>query len=337
MRAPAGAWFAAPEPLPLRLRPGVIALAARIRVVIRLALAAAAIATALGPAMAASPEEAYLASRDAYVAKFKGLDDANKIDDVAMKAHDQAIADLERQMRAIIGGVAIKGLPKPGVANSGKLNLGTLFPSDQGYGTLDGLVFASADDKTRVIVTTATMFATWLRLHQDWWGEKTPNVPQDVTAALASEAFYTQAIQTDAAVMKFAQLPLAPPAGATVAFAMLAARSQDQAPPVPDEIFVTVMRGGRLYVANAPVGRKFAAVAACTEVRRRQEKAADAALAAYTAGKSKDEKLLDRSTALREEADAVFLRCFAKEAARQPAFAAAVKQAQGLLDSLPSP
>jgi hypothetical protein len=141
--------------------------------------------------------------------------------------------------------------------------------------------------------------------------------------------------------MKFAQLPLAKPADATVAFAMLAARSQDESPPVPDEIFVTVIRGGRLqsdllYVADAPVGRKFAAIPACTEVRHKQQKVADGAYAAYQAGGNKDDKLFDRYTALREEADTVFRRCFAEQASRQPAFAAAVKQAQSLLDSLPS-
>ena len=36
-------------------------------------------------AKAASPEERYLAARDAYIAKFKAISDARKIDDDASK------------------------------------------------------------------------------------------------------------------------------------------------------------------------------------------------------------------------------------------------------------
>jgi hypothetical protein len=299
--------------------------------IIRRAVACAVIATAAAPALAASPEEAYVAARDAAIARFKVLDDERRIDDAAMKLHDETHADLEKLMRAIIGPVTIKGL-----STSGTLNLSTLVSSDQGFGTLDGLVFASADDKTRVIVTTESIFAAWLKAHRNWWGDKIANVPQDAAAAVKSDAFYTQAIQSDAAVMRYAELPLAKRANARIAFAMLAARSQDNSPPVPDEIFVTTMQGGRLFVANAPLRGRFVAIRACDEVRRRQERLADEAYAVYQAGGNKDEKQFDRSTALREQADTLFLRCFAREAPKQAAFAGAVKQAQALLDSLPA-
>jgi hypothetical protein len=36
--------------------------------------------------------------------------------------------------------------------------------------------------------------------HKDWWGSKVANMPQDVDAALMSEAFHTQALATDAAI-----------------------------------------------------------------------------------------------------------------------------------------
>jgi hypothetical protein len=302
----------------------------RLLVIVRSALVAAVLALAASPVVAASAEEDYLAARDAAIAGFKALEDQNRVDDAAMKAHDEAVADLERRMRAVLGPVPIKGLP-----GAGKINFDTLFPSDQGFGTLDGLVFAAADDKTRVIATTETLFARWLRGHKGWWGDKIANVPQEPAAAIKSDAFYTQAIQTDAAVMRFAELPLARPATAKFLFAMLAARSQDEAPRAPDEIFVTVMQGGRLFVASAPVRRKFAAVPACDAIRRRQLKAAEAAYDAYAAGGLKDEKQFDRSTSLRRQADTLFLRCFSGEAAKQPAFAAATKQAQSLLESLP--
>jgi hypothetical protein len=74
---------------------------------------------------------------------------------------------------------------------------------------------------------------------------------------------------------------------------------------------------------------------ALDDVRRNQEKGADDAYALYLAGDKKDEKLLDQYTELRQEADTLFLRCFAEHAPTQEAFAVAVIQAQSLLDDLP--
>jgi hypothetical protein len=296
--------------------------------IIRGVLAGAVILTAAA-AWAGSPEETYFAARDAAIQKIKALEDA-KQDEAATKVHDAAFADLQAQMRGIIGPVAIKGLPADGT-----LNLSSLSSGDQGFGTLDGLVYGAPDDKTRAIVTTESIFRTWLRSHKDWWGDKIANVPQDVKGALTSEAFYTQAIQTDAAVMKYAQVPLRAPARASFSFAMLAARSQDDSPPAPGEIFVTLVQAGRVTVANAPVARPFAQIPYCNQLRIDQEKKADAVYAVYEKGEKKDEKLFDRYTAARAAADTLFLRCYAKRATRQPAFAAAVKQAQALLESLP--
>ena len=46
-------------------------------------------------------------------------------------------------------------------------------------------------------------------------------MPQQIGAALKDESFYTQAIPTDAAVVNFNDLPIAKPASASFAFAML--------------------------------------------------------------------------------------------------------------------
>ena len=273
---------------------------------------------------AASPEDDYFAARDAYIKKFKVVDDAGPIGDAAMKEHDSALAELAKQMRAIVGPVAIKGLTAPAT-----INLSTLFPSDMGFGVLDGMLYASADDKTRIIVTTAPIFESWLRAHKEWLGDKTASVPQVANDALASETFFNQAIRTDAAVMRFAPITLAKPATATFVYAMLAARSQDNSPPTPDEIFVALVQSGRVYVANSHLQTKFKQIPACDDVRKEQEKKAAAA-------DKKDEKQIDASIAMHEQADVLFLKCFAARAAAQPAFAAASKQAQALLESLPS-
>jgi hypothetical protein len=160
-------------------------------------------------------------------------------------------------------------------------------------------------------------------------------VSQDIGDALASEAFYTQAVQTDAAIMNFAQIPVGKPANTKFVFAMLAARSQDNSPPTPDEIFVTVVQGGRVYVANTAVQRKFVAIAACDQIRHDQEKKSDDVYANYQASDPKDEKLFDQYTSARAAADTFFLRCYAEQGLKQPAFSPAIAQAQSLLDSLP--
>jgi hypothetical protein len=300
---------------------------------IRVVLAGAVIVTALAvaPAIsaAASPEEIYFATRDAAIEKIKAFEDA-KNGEAATKESDRATPDLEQQMRTLLGPLAIKGLPAVGT-----LNLGSLWTTDQGYGTLDGLLFGAPEDKTHVIVTTEGIFRTWLTAHKAWWGDKMTNVPQDPTKALASTEFFTQAIMTDAAVMKFTQIPVRAPSGATYTFAMLAARSQDDSPPAPDEIFVALVQGGRVYVAYTNVARKFATVPACDAVRQAQETKSDAIYTRYQAADPKDEKLFDQYTAARELADTLFLRCYAEKAGKQAAFAPALQQAQALLESLP--
>ena len=86
------------------------------------------------------------------------------------------------------------------------------------------------EPKSHIIVTTQPLFERWLRAHKDWWGKKHKNVPQQIGAALKDESFYTQAISTDAAVVNFNELPIAKPASATFAFAMLGGANPGRRP-----------------------------------------------------------------------------------------------------------
>ena len=98
--------------------------------VVRLALVLSPILV-LSHANAASPEDRYIATRDAAIAKFAKL----KVDDAADKAEAAAREDLKAEL--------IKILPEP--ARTGfapaQLNLDTLYKGDQGFGMLDGLRF----------------------------------------------------------------------------------------------------------------------------------------------------------------------------------------------------
>ena len=71
---------------------------------------------------------------------------------------------------------------------------------------LDGMVYGGLDAKTRVIVTTDSLFKHWLNEHKDWWG-KTGDMPQEPSAAVKANNFYTQAVLTDSAILHFADLP----------------------------------------------------------------------------------------------------------------------------------
>ena len=277
-------------------------------------------------AAAASSEEAYFAARDGFVAKFSAIANIGEED---LEDHQRARNELTGLLRPIVGPVAIKGfLPQ------GRINLDSLFKGDEGFGLLDGLLFSTADDKTHVTVTTDALFDHWLEEHKDWWGPKVANVPQEVAAALKSEAFYTQALMTDAAIMKYAELAVAKPAKASFAYVMLVARSQDVSPRVPDEIIVSVVGGGRVFVLSAPANAKINPIPACRDIRAAAErKTATARKAAASA--PNDDRLSEQSTRLEEEGDAVFRRCFAERAKRERFYTALTKQAQALVDRLP--
>jgi hypothetical protein len=279
----------------------------------------------------ASPlEDAYFAARDDSIAKFKAIEDAGKYDDAARRLHKLALARLGKLTEPIVGPVALKGFPAE--ANT---NLDSLVTGDFGFGLLDGLNYASPDGKTHVIVTTDSLFDHWLREHRDWWGPKTENVPQQVDAALRSEAFYTQALQTDSAISRYVELPLVRPAKAKFAFAMLIARTQILGPRTPDELMVSVVWGGRVFVINASTRTRVKPIPVCDAIWKEGERKAAEAQDAYIASQLEDKELFEQGTRAEEDGDAAFHRCFAERARSQPFFAALTGQAQALLDALP--
>jgi hypothetical protein len=255
---------------------------------------------------AASPEQNYLAARDAYIKAFH-----NGGADPDFDKHKSALADLETQLRRIIGPTTLKGFPA-----EGKIHLDTLSPEDEGFGLLDGLVYAipldekGIDERASVVVTTKGLFEAWLRAHKTKWWNQDP-LPQDLQAALRSDELYRQALSTDAAVVTFARLPVAKPSWARTAFGILATRTQDDIGSAPTEMDIVVIGNERVYVATAKIDVAVGPIAACETIRRQFKARA-------------------------EDADRIYLRCFATHAHDENSFAAAVKQAQALVDALPA-
>jgi hypothetical protein len=259
---------------------------------------------------AASPTQDYLAARDAYVAQFKESD----IDEATRAAHERALGDLETRLRNIVGPSRIEGF-----AAEGKINLESLASGEIGFGLLDGLVYATPDDATRIVVTTRELLDKWLAGHAHWWNDQN-DIPKNLEPALKSESFFTQALSTDAHFYKFGDLPVTRPAGATFAFATLIGRGQDVGRLTPDEIVVALLRGSRAYVIVAPVAVEAETTPQCAQAWKKIE--------------AKAAKVTD-SSELTERGYQAYLRCFAAQAPRRGYFPTLTKQAQALIDALP--
>ncbi|HUI16007.1 MAG TPA: hypothetical protein VL048_21315 [Xanthobacteraceae bacterium] len=300
----------------------------RLRAKCRLAALITAALAVASSAAATPAEDAYIAARDAAIAKVKAATDAEPAnptggdDEKVIALDNRELADLEKLMRVIVEPVAIKGLD-----GESAINLDTLFQHDEGFGLLDGMVYGKVDARTRVIVTTDGLFRHWLQEHKDWWDKDSAPLPQEPSAVVRDNDFYTQAVMTDAAIVRFADLPIHQPANTDFAYAMLASRTQDEVPAEADEIFIALEHGGRVFIAYTKDFRPIGPIAACNAIRRDFIKKA-----AETAQKPGPDQDPD---ALSAEADVQFLRCFAAAAPQQRGFAAAVKAAQTLLDDLP--
>jgi hypothetical protein len=309
--------------------------------VVRLALILSPILV-LSHANAASPEDRYIAARDAAIAKFVKLEKDGKTGDAVDKAEDAARGELKTQLTAILSEPARTGY------GPAQINLDTLYKGDMGFGMLDGLRFDAetgrdggkigdkrpdgsfVEPKAHILVTTEPLFARWLREHKNWWDKGAKNVPPQPEAALKSGDFYTQAISTDAAVINFNALPIAKPAQASYAYGFLAGRTQDTFPDAADEMFATAIADGKLYIVYgelvAPVQ-----VPACTAIRADFNKKADEA-AEKLGRKQITRKAYDKLGDFRQQGEDAFKRCFIERTPQQPAFSEATKQAQALLE-----
>ena len=287
-----------------------------------------------------SPEDRYVAARDAAIAKISKLYDSGKGDDAA-KVEKAVSADLLTYMKPIVAESSRRGF------GPARLNLDAFSKGDQGFGLLDGLRFdaldgengekAGANDadgkyvepKAHLIITTQTLFERWLRAHKDWWGKQLKNVPQQIGDAFKDESFYTQAISSDAAVVKFNELPIAKPVSTTSAFAMLAGRTQDDIPDAADEVFVSALANGKVYIAYGSIRPKVQ-VTACLAIRTGYNKKAEKAADDLQSNRI-DRKAYDKLGDLRQAGTDAYKRCFTQRAPQQPSFVEATRQAEALL------
>lgn len=96
--------------------------------------------------------------------------------------------------------------------------------------------------------------------------------------------------------------------------------AQDFGPWKPNEILVSVLQGGRVYIVTSQAKTVVPSIAACDAIWKAAEK------------KSADAKNFDD---VRKQGDADFHRCFAERAKTMPFFAKLTAEAQTLLETLP--
>jgi hypothetical protein len=279
-------------------------------------------------AQAGSPEQDYLAARDAHIRKLAVFSKPGADMERSIKPHEAAVADLEKHMKRVVGTAAPA---VPGIAPRPKLNNDTLLKGDQGFGMLDGLIYLSEDYKTRVVVTTESLFKIWLRVHRKWWRDN--NVPEDPAKALAHVSFYTQAVDSGSALSKYAELPIKKPAAASIAYAMLGGWAQDDGPWEPGELVISVMQGGKLYVVRVPAGTKIGPFPPCQAVWDEAERKSNEA---FQRAQDKPNAKAADGGKVREDGATAFRRCFAERVPKEKGFADLVRQAQSIADALPA-
>jgi hypothetical protein len=277
-------------------------------------------------AQAASPEEAYLAARDAAIARLNPPGDPVALSDAAIKEEERARNDVGKLMRAVIGPLNVRGF-----SGEGAYNVGSLFNGDMETGTLDGLLF-SRDKDVRLVVTTTSLADRWIK-SPDGLAAKEGAVPQDLRTALTLDEFYTRASSFDAAVSNMGELPVTKPAGADFAFAMLSMRRQDIGPAPVGEMLIGVIAPPRVYIVSAPIA-KIRIMAPCEKLFKDADAKADRMYQANEKSKTPREGIVDETEALREKGDEAMRKCFAERMKSTPALVRLTKQAQEIVDGL---
>lgn len=283
-------------------------------------------ALAGGVAFAASPEDDYIAARDKAIAAIAALNSANAPVETLDAADAKARADLEGRLSSLLGPLAVADFPA-----TGTINLESLSDVDIGYGMLDGLRYARSDDGPSLVATTRGLLDRWLQSRAAET-DASLKLPTGIDEALKLDAFYTQAINSDAAFMGTLDFPLKKPEGADIAIARLGGWTQDVGPIYEQQVIVTLVKGNSVMIASAPAAQPVPKIAACEAIWTSADAAAQK-LAAQATGQ-KDEKAYDAANAAWEKGDGDYRTCMGERLPGEPVFPALLGQAQELADHM---
>lgn len=271
----------------------------------------------------ASAESAYLAQRTEYSRTITQR--FEKESTAVFPAESVALRDLEHRLREVIG--PFKGR---GTKDSGQITLSTLLADDPGSNSPDGLLFESRKDSTRTFVTTTRLFSAWLAIQF----ARDHTVPTDPRTALTRDDVYTAIFDDNAAVIRYAELPVTSPTKQVLA-AMLVDRAQDICLTcAPRTILLGVSAGDRLFVVDAPARDAIPIPTQCREAASADTRAQQA-IDAYHAGGNSDSSQFNQYTRAEDERFADLRKCYATAAPSDPRFARIIAQARALVEALP--
>jgi len=265
--------------------------------------------------VAASLEEKYFETRDNFIRQFEK---ASVPIDVLDKQDQHALAELEKQLKPIIGPVNVEGFPK-----EGKINLLTL-ENDYGFGQIDGLRFSSEQEE--LFVTTDNILKKYLA------GQ--PELPKDLAKLSKTGEFYVRAITAEAAVTYFAEIPVKSANRKSYVHAFIGLTAQDIGPFIPKDIFVFVTNGNRILAVQSPAATEITEIPQCRNEWESFAKKKSDAMEVYRSSGSKNQKASDESVQYEEQGFEAYHRCYEREAKNQKFFASLKKQAQSIVDRL---
>ena len=275
--------------------------------------------------VAASPEEKYFETRDNFIREFEKastpLDSLAEQDAHAIDEKDEhALAELEKQLKAIVGPVNVEGFPK-----EGKINLETLQNGDLGFGQVDGLRFSAKQEY--LFVTTDNILKKYLT------GQ--PKLPKDLAELSRTGEFYTRAFTAGEAVTYFAEIPVKSANGKSYVRAFLGLTAQDIGPFIPKEIFVFVTKGNRILAVQSPAATEITEIPQCrNEWEKFAKKKADANELYRSSGLNNEKAFDERVQQYEQQGFEAYQRCYDREAKNQKFFASLKKQAQSIVDRL---
>jgi hypothetical protein len=266
--------------------------------------------------VAASLEEKYFETRDNFIRQFEKSIDPDWM--TAMKKDEHALAELEKQLKAIVGPVNVEGFPK-----KGKINLLTL-QQDYGFGQVDGLRFSAKQEY--LFVTTDNILKKYLA------GQ--PKLPKDLAELSKTGEFYLRAITAESAVTYFAEIPVKSANGKSYVRAFLGLTAQDIGPFIPKDIFVFVTNANRILAVQSPAATEITEIPQCRNEWEGFAKKSSDAMEVYRSSGFKNQKASDESVQYEEQGFEAYQRCYDREAKNQKFFASLKKQAQSIIDRL---
>lgn len=290
-------------------------------------LALPAVLLSLTLAAAASPEEAYVAARDAAFAKIRKLEAGGAVN--TDKEQRKLLADLEKRLRSIVGGLSAAGYPA-----TGKIASDGLSENEVGAGLLDSLRFSKGDGGPQAYVTTDGLFDNWLRTQADYWKKAQKSVPT-IDEALENDEFYAEAIAGDAAFSKTADIQIEKPEGASYVVAMLGGWAQDIGPTTEQNIIVAVRRNGKVYIADQ-TSKKAKPIAVCEAIWTEAMKKSEGAPGTHVK-ESEDQRSFEASSAILDKGDKDYRACYAARAPKEAFFAELTAEAQSIANRFKAP